>query len=62
MTNTYSLKRLILYFLKLGTISFNYRQTRQESLLSLPNNTPQFTEVWAPLDGIVFNYGIKIKL
>lgn len=41
---------------------FDYRQTRQESLLSAPNNTPQFTEVWAPLDGFVFNAGIKIKL
>lgn len=41
---------------------FNYRQTKQESLISGPNNTPQFTEVWAPLDGIVFNFGIKIKL
>lgn len=41
---------------------FDYRQTKQESLISSPNNTPQFTEVWAPLDGIVFNCGIKIKL
>ena len=41
---------------------FDYRQTRQESLISGPNNTPQFTEVWAPLDGFVFNFGIKIKL
>lgn len=41
---------------------FDYRQTRQESLLSKPNNTPQFTEVWAPLDGFVFNFGVKIKL
>ncbi len=40
----------------------NYRQTNQQSLLSAPNNTPQFTEVWAPLDGIVFNCGLKIKL
>ena len=41
---------------------FDYRQTRQESLISGPNNTPQFTEVWAPLDGFVFNFGLKIKL
>lgn len=40
----------------------NVRQTRYESLLSGPYNTPQFTEVWAPLDGIVFNGGIKIRL
>jgi outer membrane receptor for ferrienterochelin and colicins len=41
---------------------FNYRQTKVASLISGPNNTPQFTEVWAPLDGIVFNFGLKIKL
>jgi outer membrane receptor for ferrienterochelin and colicins len=40
----------------------NVRQTNYESLISGPNNTPQFTEVWAPLDGIVFNAGIKIRL
>lgn len=38
------------------------RQTNYESLKSGPYETPQFTEVWAPLDGIVFNYGIKIRL
>lgn len=41
---------------------FNYRQTQIASLISDPYNTPQFTEVWAPLDGIVFNFGLKIKL
>jgi outer membrane receptor for ferrienterochelin and colicins len=40
----------------------NYRQTKFGSLVSAPNGTPQFTEVWAPLDGIVFNYGLKIRL
>jgi iron complex outermembrane receptor protein len=40
----------------------NYRQTKLESLNSLPYFTPQFTEVWAPLDGFVFNAGIKIRL
>jgi iron complex outermembrane receptor protein len=40
----------------------NYRQTKMESLNSLPYSTPQFTEVWAPLDGFVFNAGIKIRL
>jgi outer membrane receptor for ferrienterochelin and colicins len=42
---------------------FDYRQTsNNKSLVSAPNNTPQFTEVWAPLDGFVFNFGLKIKL
>lgn len=40
----------------------NVRQTNYESLLSGAYNTPQFTEVWAPLDGIVFNAGIKVRL
>ena len=40
----------------------NVRQTKYESLVGLPYNTPQYTEVWAPLDGIVFNAGIKIRL
>ncbi len=39
----------------------NVRQTDFGSLNSAPYNTPQFTEVWAPLDGIVFNTGIKIR-
>jgi iron complex outermembrane receptor protein len=38
------------------------RQTRYESLESDPFNTPQFTDVWAPLDGFFFNGGLKIKL
>jgi hypothetical protein len=40
----------------------NVRQTNFGSLVSATNFTPQFTEVWAPLDGIVFNTGIKIRL
>lgn len=40
----------------------NLRQTNFGSLNSAPYGTPQFTEVWAPLDGIVFNYGLKIRL
>ncbi len=40
----------------------NFRQTNFESLQSNPYNTPQFTQVWAPLDGIVVNGGIKIRL
>lgn len=40
----------------------NVRQTNFESLRSGPYGTPQFTEVWAPLDGFVFNTGLKIRL
>lgn len=38
------------------------RQTKYESILSGPNNTPQFTDIYAPLDGLFFNAGLKIKL
>jgi outer membrane receptor for ferrienterochelin and colicins len=38
------------------------RQTKYQSLTSSPNETPQFTDVWAPLDGFFFNGGLKIKL
>lgn len=38
------------------------RQTRYESLISGPYFTPQYTEVWAPLDGFVLNGGIKLRL
>ena len=40
----------------------NIRQTKYRSLRSAPYDTPQFTEVWAPLDGVVFNGGLKIRL
>lgn len=57
-------ERTIKNFVLFGNLEnvTNFRQTNFESLISAPNNTPQFTEVWAPLDGIVFNAGIKIKL
>ncbi|MFN6015826.1 MAG: TonB-dependent receptor plug domain-containing protein [Flavobacteriales bacterium] len=38
------------------------RQTRYASLLSGTAQTPQFTDVWAPLDGFFFNSGLKLKL
>jgi len=38
------------------------RQTRYESLIPDPYVSPQFTDVYAPLDGFFFNTGLKIKL
>lgn len=38
------------------------RQTRYESLVQEPFTNPRFTEVWAPLDGFIFNAGLKIKM
>ena len=38
------------------------RQTRYENLVQEPFVNPRFTEVWAPLDGFIFNAGLKVKL
>lgn len=58
------IERTIKNFVLFGNVEnfTDVRQTNYESLLSAPYNTPQFTEVWAPLDGFVFNAGIKIRL
>jgi outer membrane receptor for ferrienterochelin and colicins len=37
------------------------RQSRYASMLSEPFQTPQLTEVWAPLEGFYFNGGIKMR-
>jgi len=51
------------YTLFCNTENFtNVKQTNFESLISGPYTTPQFTEVWAPLDGFVINGGIKVRL
>lgn len=38
------------------------RQTRFENIYTGPLTHPQFKEIYAPLDGFVFNAGIKIRL
>ena len=38
------------------------RQTKYESLFMAPETNPGSTEVWAPLDGFIFNAGVKVKL
>ena len=41
----------------------NFTDVRQSNAGDvLTNGSPQFTEVWAPLDGYFFNAGLKIKL
>jgi iron complex outermembrane receptor protein len=45
----------------------NFTDVRQSKYLSggidsAPYGTPQFTDVWAPLDGFFFNLGLKVKL
>ena len=41
----------------------NFTDVRQSNIGDvLTDGSPQFTEVWAPLDGYFFNMGLKIKL
>jgi outer membrane receptor for ferrienterochelin and colicins len=41
----------------------NFTDVRQSNVGDvLSDGSPQFTEVWAPLDGYFFNMGLKIKL
>jgi len=40
----------------------NIRQNRYESVVLPPVNQPSFREVWAPLEGLVANGGIKLFL
>ena len=38
------------------------RQSRYGSIISNPYGTPQYTEIYAPLDGLFLNFGFKIKV
>ena len=39
-----------------------FRAIRYESLVQAPFTNPRFAEVWAPLDGFIFNAGCKLNL
>jgi iron complex outermembrane receptor protein len=41
---------------------FDVRQTRYENIVIPPVNAPTFRQVYAPLDGRVFNVAIRIKI
>jgi outer membrane receptor for ferrienterochelin and colicins len=41
---------------------FDVRQTRYESVVTPPYNNPSFRPIYAPLDGIVFNVAVKIRI
>jgi len=41
---------------------FDYRQTRQESIVSGPISNPIFAQLWAPIDGRVVNLSMRIRL
>ncbi|MBS1575433.1 MAG: TonB-dependent receptor [Bacteroidetes bacterium] len=41
---------------------FDYRQTKQENIVIPPLNNPYFKQLWAPIDGRVVNFSVRIKL
>jgi outer membrane receptor for ferrienterochelin and colicin len=40
----------------------DYRQTKKESIVIPPTTNPTFKQLWAPIDGRVVNFSIRIKL
>jgi outer membrane receptor for ferrienterochelin and colicins len=40
----------------------DYRQTRKESIVIPPYSNPAFKQLWAPIDGRVANFSVRIKL
>jgi iron complex outermembrane receptor protein/outer membrane receptor for ferrienterochelin and colicins len=40
----------------------DYRQTKKEEIVIPPYNNPTFRQLWAPIDGRVVNFSIRIKL
>jgi outer membrane receptor for ferrienterochelin and colicin len=41
---------------------FDYRQTKEETIVSGPINDPTFAQLWAPIDGRMVNLSMRIKL
>jgi outer membrane receptor for ferrienterochelin and colicin len=41
---------------------FDYRQTKKESIIIPPISNPRFKQLWAPIDGRVVNFSVRIKL
>jgi len=41
---------------------FDYRQTKKESIVIPPQTNPTFKQLWAPIDGRVANFSVKINL
>jgi len=40
----------------------DYRQTKKESIVIPPVTNPMFKQLWAPIDGRVVNFSVRIKL
>jgi iron complex outermembrane receptor protein/outer membrane receptor for ferrienterochelin and colicins len=41
---------------------FDYRQTKKESIIIPPTSNPRFKQLWAPIDGRVVNFSVRIQL
>lgn len=42
-----------------GENLFDYRQSREEAIVSGPITSPDFEDLWAPIDGRVINFSLK---
>lgn len=40
---------------------FDYRQTRKESIVLAPLTNPSFKQIWAPVDGRVANFSVRLN-
>jgi outer membrane receptor for ferrienterochelin and colicins len=40
---------------------FDYRQTRKESIVFGPTTNPSFKQIWAPVDGRVVNFSVRVN-
>jgi len=45
-----------------GENLLDFRQSRKEALFTGPLANPQFVPLWAPIDGIVINLAVRVKL
>ncbi len=56
--------KIFKHFSVIGNVEniFDIRQTKFEDVVIPPLNDPTFKELWAPLDGIVANIALKIRL
>ena len=41
---------------------FNYKQANYSPIFSGPEDNPQFSHIWAPLEGRVINAGVRTDL
>ncbi|MER3497480.1 MAG: TonB-dependent receptor [Chitinophagaceae bacterium] len=45
-----------------GENLFDYRQTKKENIVFPPYNNPSFKQLWAPIDGRVINFSVRVKM